>query len=258
MRKYGWKRSLPDHRDLIYRLDEVDTSKLPTHTDLRSNCPPIIDQGELGCCVECEVANFALDFERKRQGLSFYFPSRLFVYWNVRNSNGTVFQDSGSTVRDGIKSVNKYGACSEDSRMGTKLNVWPYVISKFAKKPIQGCYSAALHDKVLQYQSVPQDLAHFKKCLSDGFPIIVGISVYESFESDEVAKTGIVPIPSKTEQLLGGHCVSVIGSDDQKQWFIMRNSWGENWGDKGYFYLPYQYLMNSNLASDFWTIRLVG
>ena len=96
-----------------------------------------------------------------------------------------------------------------------------------------------------------------RSCLSDGCPFIFGFSVYESFESDAVAATGIVPMPGKTETCLGGHAVMAVGYDDSKQWIIVRNSWGPDWGDKGYFYLPYAYITNNNLADDFWTIRLV-
>jgi C1A family cysteine protease len=95
-----------------------------------------------------------------------------------------------------------------------------------------------------------------KACLASGYPFIFGFTVYDSFESDAVAKTGIVPMPSKTELVLGGHAVMAVGYDDSKKWFIVRNSWGEDWGDKGYFYIPYDYLTNKNLASDFWTIKL--
>jgi C1A family cysteine protease len=79
--------------------------------------------------------------------------------------------------------------------------------------------------------------------------------VYDSFETPEVAQTGIVPMPKDTERMLGGHAVMAVGYDEKKQYFFVRNSWGEAWGDRGYFYMPYAYLQNKYLSSDFWTIR---
>jgi C1A family cysteine protease len=96
-----------------------------------------------------------------------------------------------------------------------------------------------------------------KGCLADGYPIVFGFTVYESFEGQDVAQTGVVPMPGVSESVLGGHCVVVVGYDDSKDWFIVRNSWGTGWGDQGYCYMPYQYLTDQNLASDFWTIRAV-
>jgi C1A family cysteine protease len=96
-----------------------------------------------------------------------------------------------------------------------------------------------------------------KNCLASGFPFTFGFSVYQSFETKEVAQTGIVPLPQPNETLLGGHCVVAVGYDDEKQLFKCRNSWGTDWGDKGYFYMPYQYMSNPNLVSDLWTIQIM-
>jgi len=89
------------------------------------------------------------------------------------------------------------------------------------------------------------------------FPVVFGISVYESFESEKVAKTGIVPLPENTERMLGGHAIVLVGYDNEKKLFIFRNSWGEQWGDKGYGYLPFEYVCDANLASDFWVVNKV-
>lgn len=96
-----------------------------------------------------------------------------------------------------------------------------------------------------------------KGCLASGYPFVFGFSVYESFESQAVAQTGIVPMPSPNEQLLGGHAVLAVGYDDEQGRFIVRNSWGKDWGMEGYFTIKYDYLLNDNLADDFWTIRRV-
>ena len=96
-----------------------------------------------------------------------------------------------------------------------------------------------------------------KGCLASGFPFVFGFTVYESFESQEVAKTGMVPMPAAGESVLGGHAVLAVGYDDGHQRFIVRNSWGTGWGMQGYFTMPYAYLTERDLSSDFWTIRLV-
>jgi C1A family cysteine protease len=97
-----------------------------------------------------------------------------------------------------------------------------------------------------------------KGCLASGFPFVFGFTVYTSFESEEVAHTGIVPMPSEGEQALGGHAVVAVGYNDASKRFIVRNSWGVQWGQKGYFEIPYEYLINSDLADDFWTIKLIA
>jgi C1A family cysteine protease len=97
-----------------------------------------------------------------------------------------------------------------------------------------------------------------KGCLASGYPFVFGFTVYESFESQEVAKTGKAPMPKPGEQVLGGHAVVAVGYDDGQQCFIVRNSWGLKWGMKGYFTLPYGYLTDLNLSNDFWSIRLVS
>jgi C1A family cysteine protease len=178
-------------------------------------------------------------------------PSRLFIYYNERSIEGTVASDSGAQIRDGIKSVNQQGACPED--------LWPYVIASFAEQPPANCYTVAAQNKVKAYQRLTQNLNQMKACLASGYPFVFGFTVYESFESQTVAQTGVVNMPAASEQVLGGHAVVAVGYDDSQQRFIVRNSWGTGWGLQGYFTMPYSYLTQAHpaLASDFWTIRLV-
>jgi C1A family cysteine protease len=164
---------------------------------------------------------------------------------------GTVPYDAGAQIRDGIKSVSTIGACPESD--------WPYVIDKFADKPANPpAFDDAPLGKVVLYKRVIQNLAQMKGCLASGFPFVFGFTVYESFESQQVAQTGEVPMPGPGENVLGGHAVLAIGYDDASQRFIVRNSWGLNWGMNGYFKMPYTYLTQEDLAADFWTIRLVA
>ena len=178
-----------------------------------------------------------------------FSPSRLFIYYNEREMEGTVGTDAGAQIRDGIKSIGKQGVVSETE--------WPYDISKFTDKPGSALYTEAKHHTAIRYTRVIQDIVHIKQAIAEGFPVVFGFSVYESFESPEVAKTGIMPMPKKDEHLMGGHAVMVVGFDDSRKCVIVRNSWGESWGDKGYFYMPYAFIENSDLANDFWIVYKV-
>ena len=247
MKKYTWKPDLPDFRDYAYTAPKITT--LPTTVDLRANYGYVYDQGNLGSCTANAVAT-AFDFVRIKQKLQPIKPSRLFIYYNERLLEGTVRYDSGAMLRDGIKTLNKQGTCTETE--------WPYVISKFAFKPSTSCYTSALKNTAKQYLRMDNTkLNDLKTCLADGYGFVFGFSVYSSFETQQVATTGQVSLPVKGERFLGGHAVFCLGYDDSIQKFICRNSWGSSWGDQGHFYIPYSYLTNTNLATDFWTVRLV-
>ncbi|MEP6617529.1 MAG: C1 family peptidase, partial [Ginsengibacter sp.] len=135
--------------------------------------------------------------------------------------------------------------------------IWPYIIRKFAAKPSQKCYSQGMENQALSYMRLTHDLQQMQLCLADGYPFVFGFTVYESFLSNKVTTSGIVPFPKKTERTVGGHAVMAVGYNDDKKSFIVRNSWGESWGKFGYFTMPYSYVTNPDLTDDFWTIRLV-
>jgi len=245
-RVYGWKRQIPDHRDFKLTLD-VNVS-LPESIDLEPFCPPVYDQMTVGSCTANGIAAL-IQFDLIKQKLQNFIPSRLFIYYNERAIEGTVKSDSGANIRDGIKSINNQGVCPETE--------WPYIISKFKTKPSKKCYTDALQNVVQVYKSVNQDLNSIKSVLASGYPVVFGMSVYESFESPDVAKTGIIPMPTKTESCLGGHCMAIVGYDNSKNAFKVRNSWNTTWGLQGYCWIPYNYLTNQNLSSDFWVINLI-
>jgi C1A family cysteine protease len=198
-------------------------ASIPEKVDLRNQCPPVYDQGQLGGCTANAIAG-ALEFDRIKQKLSNFVPSRLFIYYNERVMEGTE---------------------------------WPYDIAQFAVQPPQSSYKDALKYKAVQYQSVTQNLADMQGCLATGYPFVFGFTVYESFESPAVAKSGNMPMPKSGESIVGGHAVLAVGYDNDKRVFIVRNSWGPAWGKAGYFYMPYAYLLDDNLSDDLWTIRLV-
>jgi C1A family cysteine protease len=247
--KYGWTKDLPDQRDHLYSAPTPILTALPPSVDMRVHCPAVYDQGQLGSCTGNSIAA-GFEFDQIKEKLKhIWVPSRLFIYYNERVIEDTVASDAGAQIRDGIKSVVSQGCCSED--------LWPYDISKFADAPPQSCYANAKQNLVTSYQSVAQIANQMKGCLASGYPFVFGFTVYESFESQEVASTGIVPMPASSETVLGGHAVLCVGYDDSDSSFLVRNSWGSGWGLKGYFKIPYQYLLDSNLASDFWVIKTV-
>ena len=244
---FGWKRDLPDHRDFKFKI--VVPHDLPPLVDLREQCPIVYNQGNLSSCTTNALGG-AFQFEQKKQGKPDFIPSRLFIYYNERVMEGTINEDAGAMIRDGIKTMVDAGVCPE--------TMWKYLECKFKQKPPQECYTEALNNQVQEYLRIsPHTLYEVKHCLSDGYPVAFGFTIYESMMTDEVARNGLVPIPNVNEAPIGGHAVLAVGYDDSKESLIVRNSWGAEWGIGGYFYLPYWYITTPNAAADFWTIRLV-
>jgi C1A family cysteine protease len=221
---------------------------LPEKIDLRPKCPAVEDQGQLGSCTANALAG-ALEFLELKDGVRFEDFSRLFIYYNERLMEHTIKSDSGAMLRDGIKTLAGQGVCPEKK--------WPYKISQFSLKPPSSCYREALKHRITSYHRVIT-LGEMRNCLAEGFPFVFGFTVYESFESQKVAQTGCLNMPSKGERQLGGHAVMAVGYDHPEKRFIVRNSWGEAWGLNGYFTMPYEYLTDRNLSDDFWTIRRGG
>lgn len=244
MRAYGWKKDKPDRRDFLYKIDRRLT--ILDKVDLRQFDSPIYDQESLGSCTGNAIAG-NVEYLFRQTPHPDYTPSRLMIYWLERKLEGSIREDAGAEIRDGIKAMVRWGACPEA--------MWPYNISKFTRRPPCKCFREAKKDIIQKYEKLI-GIDQYKASLSEGYPFVFGFLVYESFESTIVSNTGIVPMPNPREAILGGHAVMAIGYDDSKQWFIIRNSWGKWWGDKGYFYLPYNYF-TPDLTDDFWVIYSV-
>jgi C1A family cysteine protease len=242
---YGWLPDLPDQRDFMYAAIAPRIARLPQKIDLRRKCPPVENQGQLGSCTANALVG-ALEFLELKDGGPFIDLSRLFVYYNERAIEGTVDQDSGAFLRDGIKSLARQGVCPEKE--------WPYRTSAFRKKPTPACYADAKKYEITSYHRI-NTTDEMRTCLAGGFPFVFGFTVYSSFESAAVARSGVLNIPTRNETVVGGHAVMAVGYDDTQQRFIVRNSWGADWGQRGYFTMPYDYLQSRNLSDDFWTIR---
>jgi len=244
----GWKPDIPDFRDFKFCASLKTLENLPSLVDLRNPQIPIFDQGNLGSCVANAVSTAHL-FGQIKQQINYFVPSRLFIYYNTRKIEGTVYHDAGAYIRNAIKSIAKDGACSE--------RLWPYLIHKFNMVPTASCYSDGLNHQAIEYRRVSQSLEQLKGCLSEGYPFVFGFAVYSSFISKSVQKSGIVQMPRAKESLLGGHACVCMGYKEATKRFLVQNSWGRSFGMRGFFTMPYEYLTNENLSADFWTIRLV-
>lgn len=246
---YNWKRQAVDARD--YKLDELvhlTALSFPKKYSLREQLPPVLDQGHLGSCVSNATAN-ALRYCLKKEHEVDFAPSRLYMYYYTRLIEGNVNKDTGCDIRDAMKELHTYGGCHE--------SVWPYDISKFTKRPANKCTrEAKTHLEGFKYVAVRQNLNSIKSALVSGFPVIFGVDVYSSFESPDAMETGNIQMPdTDKEELLGGHCILLCGYDDTTELFTFQNSWNTSVGDLGFFTLPYKYVLDKNLASDFWVIN---
>lgn len=242
-RKYGYIPDVADSRDHLLRESMFAAVHLPESVDLRTKGHPAIkDQGPLGSCT-ANALTFGLEFLMQQDHSMSVLPlSRLFLYYNERSMEGTVQSDNGAMIRDGIKSLNTLGCCVETD--------WPYLVQRFAVRPPPNAYADAKQELLTEYLRV-NDAIDMQTALANGFPVVIGISIYESFESTAVASSGKVALPEPDERLLGGHAVCVLGYDQHQ--FIVANSWGEGWGDKGFFYLPHDYI--DLYASDCWALQ---
>ncbi|HTY44666.1 MAG TPA: C1 family peptidase [Patescibacteria group bacterium] len=239
---YGWLPDIPDQRDFLYGVIQPKI-KIPAKVDLRPYCSKVEQQGRLGSCTACALVG-NLEFLDNRPDATYTDVSRLFVYYNERLLRGNEDYDSGASLRDGIKTLKKTGYCWEKG--------WPYDIERFDEKPPQRCYTEARKHRIISYHRI-HTLSEMCACLAEGYPFIFGFTVYESFASKKVERTGIVSMPKKSERVIGGHAVLAVGYDQKAKRFLVRNSWGSQWGQGGYFTMPFAYM--EPLAADFWTIR---
>jgi C1A family cysteine protease len=203
----------------------------------------IFDQGYLGSCTANAVVALKEynDHIDNTAAQGYYFNlSRLFLYWHERDLINTINEDSGAFIRDGMKVMNQIGCCGE--------SFFPYDPHTFTNTPSKDAEENAGLHKISEYHRV-MTLHDLKSALAQGKPVVFGMDVYASFESEEVAHTGYVPMPQPGEQNLGGHAVLAVGYKDG--YIIVRNSWGEAWGDKGYFYLPEAYFESH--VQDMWS-----
>lgn len=241
----GWLPQPPDYRDVT--LEEAKPDLLGTapaaKTDMRSLAPAIRNQGSIGSCTAFgSLAAFQI--VSKKSGLVVRMGSELFQYYETRRFINTLNQDSGGYIRDAIKVLANLGMAPEPE--------WPYDISKFTAPPPGPAYQKALSYQALKYIAVPNDLMTVKQVLTNGYPVVIGFSVPANFPMGVFS--GNIPMPAGS--IIGGHCVTLVGHDDERAAYLLRNSWGTGWGsDQGYAWMPYDFLRQ--LGSDFWMLEVV-
>jgi C1A family cysteine protease len=248
-RGFGWVPELPDVRDHHFsdgrrQLGLMAGPALPQRVDLREGPNggrlKVRDQGSLGSCTGfaiCGMVNYLHPNE---------LHSPLFTYYVEREMRGWIKEDSGAYIRDGIKSMRSHGAAPEKA--------WPYVIKRFKWKPTKAATAAAQLDLVGSYARL-DSLLDMQTCLAQGFPFVFGFTVYNSFMHRDVARTGVAQMPLDGEAPIGGHAVMAVGYDQTTQRFLVQNSWGAGWGQRGFFTLPFRYVGDPDLTDDIWTVR---
>lgn len=237
----------PDKNDplLIRGVKITDPS---TKVDLRAFCSPIENQQNIGSCVSNATVGLLEYFENHAFG-RFIDASRLFHYKTTRNLMGQK-GDTGAFLRTGMQALATFGVLPE--------KYMPYDTSKFDIEPTAFQYSFASNYQALEYfridtykKTPAQTLESIKNCLRNSQPMIFGFTVYSSISQAD--HTGVIPYPKPTDKVEGGHAVMCVGFDESAKLLIIRNSWGTEWGDKGYGYLPYDYVLNG-LAVDWWSL----
>lgn len=242
---YGFKPQKPDSRDIHYSTFRSVFGQLAPVYDLTPQIPYIFDQLALGSCTG-NATSKAIRYAREKAGLDSFNPSRLSLYYNARRQEGSINSDDGAIIRDVFRGANEWGYADE--------KLWPYRISMFAQDPPKSFYEEAEKNKIHLYAWVNNaHVDNIKLALSHGYPVVFGIQLYGNFEE---YTSGVIPMPdTTTQQYLGSHCMDITGCDDHKRAFRFDNSWSEEWGEKGRGWLSYDYI-TSNLASDFWMVRL--
>jgi C1A family cysteine protease len=236
-------------------------SSAPPFMTIVAKCPPITDQGQQGSCTgHSAVAPYYIAQVNAGRN-PIVRPSPAFLYYNERLINGQTNQDAGASISDIYRAGNKYGICDE--------SMMRYDESDFTTPPSQAAYDAATAHRAHIYAPVPQLLENLIGCIHHGgFPVSIGVVVYPSFMA---AKGGNIPMPKSSESDIGGHALSLVGYNNTGQpqnvpelptpipakSFVFRNSWSILWGQKGYGFFPFAYMLDSGLSSDFWMIRSI-
>jgi C1A family cysteine protease len=258
-RRLGWRPDVPDARDHAFDHAKVLRKlrqKLPASVDLRTlNLhTPIFDQQALGSCTANAIGK-AYEFAQRKRGLIDYAPSRLFIYYGEREIEGTINEDAGAEIRDGLKVVNTLGVPHE--------TLWPYDITRFTVKPAAAAYTDGESHQALGYARVAVKTVAVKAALAAGFPVVIGFTVYSSFY--DIGADGFMRVPKPSESVEGGHAVLCVGYRRMKapwdryakDYGIYLNSWSESWGHAGAFYAPFGWMCDTDNSDDFWTLTEV-
>lgn len=246
---YGWRPSLPDWRDQV--ADTAGLTILAEVDPRHEYMTPVYNQLRLGSCVPHTIVE-QVDADRIVNGEDPYYASRLALYWETRKREGqSPRADTGAFGRDALWASQHVGLWPE-SLIGYTDDVKD---PRFFTDPARLSHEVAPLRLERPYKAVPRELRAMKAVLSNRQTIAFGFSVYSSFESDEVARTGVVPMPTRGEENVGGHETLLVGYlKDEPDYGLVRNHWDVTWGIAGYFLMPWKYILNPSLASDFRTV----
>jgi len=245
----------------LNRREILKTPNLPITMTLRNKIKTVYDQGQVGSCT---VNSLLQAYNMLSYGSSFQ-PSRLYLYWHerlVEDANNAPITDTGADAVDGLTYLAHYGVCPEAN--------WPYDPTQVNVAPPATCDALAKHHLIKGIGSldVPTNdidyasklITNIKETIVNGYPIHIGVQVYQSFMSNDAANSGIISIPNPVnmedpndprDPYLGGHEILITGYDDAKTLFQFVNSWGSGWGEQGFGYLPYNYVTNNTLTQEF-------
>jgi len=254
----GYKKPKQAWQGKRFAASRVSENSLPKRVDLRSQMTPVENQSDTSSCVANAVAGAYEYLVKQHRQDDAYDVSRLFIYYVARAiadevdpADAPELEDGGTMIAAAIEALKQYGACSEET--------WPFDDDIVNDAPSEDAFEEASAFLVEDVALVPTRLEAWKAALAEGHPIIFGLSLYESFDAHR--RPGMVPAPSPREASRedhGGHAMLCVGYSDRDQVFIVRNSWGDEWGDEGYCYIPYAYLMNPRFNDgDSWIIRRV-
>lgn len=244
----GYRKSKPGKSAKKYA---GKLKRLPAKVDLRAEMTKVEDQGETSSCVANATAGAFEYLATRYLGDERYDVSRMFIYYNARycEEDREEIEDDGTYISSAIDGIKEYGACAEET--------WPFDLDAVDDEPPSEAYDEAWSFGISGAEAVPTDLTAWKTALAEGNPIIFALELYDSF--DRQRKKGLVPVPSTREASRedhASHAMLCVGYSDPDQVFIVRNSWGRSWGDKGYCYIPYKYMMNEDYnQGDSWVIR---
>jgi C1A family cysteine protease len=245
--RLGWRHDQPDFRDYKFQRPAA-LADLPNSVPLLPFAPGALDQTTLGSCV-VNATGGLIRYVRVMQRMPWAFEtSRLFDYYNARARQGWESIDSGAYIRDAIWCAVNIGCIPEAQ--------WPYDVAKFAERPPDWTYTSAERNKALEYRRLDQTKEQMMACLASGSPFVFGFSVYSNFPWD--TKTGEVPMPGRGTYTMGGHAVLAVGYDLGADRVRFTNSWGYGWGQNGRGTIPFAYLTDPGLSSDFWTVQKVA
>lgn len=220
---YRYRASIEDIRDFVYK---PSNQSLPENVDLRPWDSLVEDQLYLGSCSGQAVSSAYELSTKKLYPQQFVELSELFIYYNSRVLEGTVEEDSGATLRNSFKGLKQWGVCTDE--------LWPYDITKFTVQPTPECYRNAASRKIPQYNRVIT-VSDMMDALYSGYPIVVGLEIFSSFLNLDAANY----IMTASGYNDGYHAMTLVGYNDN--YFIVKNSYGSEWGLNGYCNMPFEY-----------------